>query len=215
VLCRGSGGFIVQERGSLSLTNIALDPSATIDLSGGGLLSLASVIVPGVGVFDGSNVPEPLQSTADLVGWFFVTSGCSGRYCDPETGTSPCTVSEGGRCVGRPEGYGPSEECTITVGGSGGVLGPCAVFDTNPGPDYVTLPDSDTSGYNGEATHAGSDCPFGAALAPGDAITWHSNKDSQGSVGRNGEANDCTAKGTCGRSWSYDGLGGGWQLCFA
>ena len=42
----GSGSFVVQERGSLALTRIALDPSATIDLSGGGSLSLASMIVP-------------------------------------------------------------------------------------------------------------------------------------------------------------------------
>ena len=36
----------MQERASLALTNIALDPSATIDLSGGGSLSLASMAVP-------------------------------------------------------------------------------------------------------------------------------------------------------------------------
>ena len=33
----GTGSFPVQERGSLALTRIALDPSATIDLTGRGL----------------------------------------------------------------------------------------------------------------------------------------------------------------------------------
>ena len=42
----GSGSFAVQERGSLALTRIALDPSASIDISGGGSLSLASMAVP-------------------------------------------------------------------------------------------------------------------------------------------------------------------------
>ena len=59
----------------------------------------------------------------------------------------------------------------------------------------------------------GSDCPVGAALAPGDALSWASNSASQGSVGHHD--NGCAAKGTCGAPYSYDGLGGGWQLCFA
>ena len=44
-VCRGSGSFVVQERGTLALTNIALDPSARITVCGGSL-SLASMIVP-------------------------------------------------------------------------------------------------------------------------------------------------------------------------
>ena len=71
--------------------------------------------------------------------------------------------------------------------------------------DYVTLP--------GGATHGGSDCPAGAALVPGDALSWTSDGDFQGSVGR--LDNGCAAKGTCGVPYSYEGLGGGWQLCFA
>eukprot|EP01045_Picozoa_sp_COSAG04_P004841 COSAG04_NODE_216_length_19953_cov_85.343558_12_plen_429_part_00 len=118
----------------------------------------------------------------------------------------PCTVSDGGRCVGRPEGYGISEECAITVGGGGGVLGPCPVFDTYSGADYVTLP--------GGAAHGGSDCPVGAALAPGDAIAWTSDGSSQGSVGRSYADNGCAAKGTCGLPYSTYELGGGWKLCF-
>ena len=117
-------------------------------------------------------------------------------------------MSEGGRCVGRPEGYGPSEDCAITVGGGGGVLGRCAVFDTQRYADYVTLP--------GGAAHDGSDCPEGAALAPGDAIAWTSDGSSQGSVGNPyNHDNGCAAKGTCGLPYSADGLGGGWELCFA
>eukprot|EP01045_Picozoa_sp_COSAG04_P041865 COSAG04_NODE_12943_length_627_cov_1.070076_1_plen_89_part_10 len=88
--------------------------------------------------------------------------GLQRRRAEPPAG--PCTLSEGDRCVGRAEGYGPSEKCAITVGGGGGVLAPCAVFDLCGGDDYVTLP--------GGATHGGSDCPAGAALAAGGALSW-------------------------------------------
>ena len=121
--------------------------------------------------------------------------------------SGPCTVSEGGRCVGRPEGYGQDEDCAITVVGGGGVLGPCPVFDTwYYGEDPVTLPDG--------AAHGGSDCPEGAALATGAAIAWRSDYNRQGSVG-NPNDNGCAAKGTGGLPYSERGLGGGWELCFA
>eukprot|EP01045_Picozoa_sp_COSAG04_P010935 COSAG04_NODE_688_length_11148_cov_2.882071_3_plen_214_part_00 len=97
-----------------------------------------------------------------------------------------------------------AQDCAITVGGGGGVLGLCAVFDTESS-DHVTLP--------GGAAHTGSDCPEGAALAHGDAIAWTSSGSSQGSVGH--DDNGCAAKGTCGLPWSGYGLGGGWELCFA
>ena len=81
----------------------------------------------------------------------------------------------------------------------------------NAGWDLVTLP--------GGVEHVGSDCPEGAALAPGDAITWTSDSGLQGSVGctesRCGDGNGCAAKGTCGLTFTYNGLGGGWELCFA
>ena len=119
--------------------------------------------------------------------------------------------------MGRAEGYGPGEECAITVSGTGaGVLGPCAVFDTSPAvysDDYVTLP--------GGAQRFGSECPVEAALAAGDALRWTSNGGYQGSVGcpsnfcSSGNDNGCAAKGTCGLPFSWDELGGGWELCFA
>ena len=125
--------------------------------------------------------------------------------------SGPCTVSDGGRCVGRAEGYGPSEACAISVGGTGGgVLAPCAVFDldsrnTAHG-DYVTLPGGEQFG--------GSDCPVDAGLAVGDALSWTSNAVFQGGQTSQG-GNGCAAKGTCGPPYSENGLGGGWQLCFA
>ena len=90
------------------------------------------------------------------------------------------------------------------------MLGPCAVFDLGGGStgDYVTLP--------GGAQHYGSDCPVGAALLVGDALSWTSDNGAQGSVGSDGQDhNGCAAKGTCGALVSRNGLGGGWQLCFA
>eukprot|EP01045_Picozoa_sp_COSAG04_P012453 COSAG04_NODE_839_length_9957_cov_18.873504_5_plen_419_part_00 len=147
---------------------------------------------PAAAADDGSCV---FPQCDDCAPFFIVTSGFT-----------TCTVSEGGRCVGRPGGYRPYEACAITVGGCGGVLGACPVFDTYPRQDPVTLP--------GGAAHHGSDCPEGAALAPGDAIAWTSNGDRQGSVGSSLD-NGCAAKGTCGLPYSGVGLGGGWELCFA
>ena len=71
--------------------------------------------------------------------------------------------------------------------------------------DAVTLP--------GRLAHRGSDCPEGVVLAPGDVIDWASDYLYQGSVGD--RDNGCAAKGTCGLPYSRNGLGGGWELCFA
>jgi len=93
--------------------------------------------------------------------------------------TPPCTVSEGGHCVGRPDGYGPGEECAITVGGTGGgVLGPCTVFDTDGElldtmGDYITLLGG---AWHGGGRQSGSDCPVGVVLVAGDALSWSSTE---------------------------------------
>jgi hypothetical protein len=191
--------------GSLSLASMAVPATvlsvAQAQLSGAGsMLRLAAVTVPeapGVGELtgtmtvgaDGSKVADPPTLFDRVPGIFAVISG-------------PCAVSEGGRCVGRPGGYLPSEACEIAIGGGGGVLGPCGVFDTEA--DSVTLPDGSSHHY--------SDCPAGVALAAGGSVGWTSDGDTQGSVGRT--SNGCDAKGLCGMPWSHFGLGGGWQICF-
>ena len=162
---------------SLSLASMAV-PAAVLaaaqaQLSGAGsTLRLAAVTVPEspdwgaltgtmtVGA-DGSRATDPPGFGA-TGGIFTVSSG-------------PCAVSEGGRCVGRPGGYLPSEVCEIAVGGGGGVLGACGVFDTaGPDfvPDFVTLPDG--------SSHGGSDCPAGAVLAAGGSVGWASDGSVQG-----------------------------------
>eukprot|EP01045_Picozoa_sp_COSAG04_P020386 COSAG04_NODE_2082_length_4836_cov_4.164872_1_plen_82_part_00 len=81
------------------------------------------------------------------------------------------------------------------------------MYGANSG-DYVTLP--------GGAQLGGSDRPVGAGLAAGDVLSWTSDGNYQGSVGSNLGRNGCAAKGTCGLRFSRNqGLGGGWQLCFA
>jgi hypothetical protein len=107
--------------------------------------------------------------------------------------------------VGRPGGYGPNEACTVAVGGGGGVLGPCGVFDTYNRGDAVTLPDG--------SMHYGSDCPAGVALAAGSSVGWASDSYEQGSVGF--IDNGCGGKGLCGHGGSHWQSGGGWQICFA
>ena len=89
-------------------------------------------------------------------------------------------------------------------------MGQCDVFDLYSGNPY----DGDfvTAAW---MQHGGSDCPVGAALMPGDALSWTSDGDGQGSVGSPDGDNDCAAKGTCGLPYNPRELGGGWQLCFA
>jgi hypothetical protein len=186
--------------GSLSVAGMAMSQASLGSAQGGAgagsTLRLAAVTVPeapGAGELtgtmtvgaDGSTTSEPADMLEEvLAAWphFTVISG-------------PCAVSEGGRCVGRPGGYLPSEVCEIAVGGGGGVLGPCGVFDTeNSDYDYVTLPDG--------SRHGGSDCPAGAVLAAGGSVGWASDRSYQGHGGN-------------GLPVSEDGLGGGWQICFA
>ena len=243
----GSGGFTVQERGTLtvayvtvqsdltvlgggtaSLSGCALDASFTLTQSGVVSLSLASMAVPAavLGAAEGglSGAGSTLQlaavtvlefpDQASLTGTTTVEVDGSKTVAPPGFGThstgsfavtsGPCAVSDGGRCVGRPGGYGPSEACEIAVGGGGGVLGECGVFDTAY--DEITLPDG--------STHDNSDCPVGAALPPGGSVGWTSSGTAQGTVGSNLD-NGCAAKGLCGLPFSLDGLGGGRQICFA
>ena len=189
--------------GSLSLASMAV-PANVLDAAQEHLrvkeLRLSAVTVtehPEWGELTGTMTDHGGVKTIDPPGFgagagvFTVSSG-------------PCTVSESGRCVGRPGGYLPNEECAITVGGGGGVLGPCGVFDTSF--DIVTL---DGSRYD----H--SNCPHGAALAVGGSVGWESNGANQGNAGDDVAAGGCDAVGLCGLPYSEDGLGGGWQICFA
>ena len=166
---------------------------------------------------DGSKTVDP-PGSLDALPHFIVSSGCSANTGYPDytcTGdtTPPCEVSEGGRCVGRPNGYLPNERCDIAVGGGGGgVLGTCAVFDISA----VSSDSLNTQMQQGGDIYlggGGSDCPVGVALAPGDVLRWVSDDAHQGNFG--GGTNGCTAKGLCGLPGSIDGLGGGWQICFA
>ena len=221
----------------LSLSGCMLDASVSLTTNSGGSLSLTSMAVPttvlGLAETQLSDASSTLRLSAvtlpkypeagELTGTMMVQADGS-KTIDPadfglipagpnegsfSVTSGPCTSSFGGRCVGRPEGYGPSEDCEITVGGGGGVLADCGVFDTYPPSgavgaytttDHITLPDG--------STHQGSDCPVGVDLPPGGSVGWTSDGGMQGTP-------DCAAKGSCGLSWSNDGLGGGWQICFA
>ena len=112
--------------------------------------------------------------------------------------SGPCTVAQGGLCVGRwPGGYLPNERCTIAVAGGGGTLGMCPVFDvygrTLPG-DFLTIPDG--------RHYTGSTCPSGIVLAAGQTLTWQSDYRWQGNGGNGMPQN------------TEQDAGGGWQICF-
>eukprot|EP01051_Picozoa_sp_SAG22_P003500 SAG22_NODE_172_length_16609_cov_14.370806_2_plen_2010_part_00 len=196
--------------GSLSLGNLALPAqalvTALVGLAGArSWLALDAVTVverPDWGALTGTvtwagdreppHYDPPNLGRASLP-TFTVTSG-------------PCTLSENGRCVGRwPGGYGPNEDCVITVvssggGAAGGVLAGCPVFDTNSG-DYLAFPDGSLHGY-ARPTPTARVCPTGAVLAASESMVWHSDSTNQGHNGN-------------GLLQSNHGLGGGWQICFA
>eukprot|EP01051_Picozoa_sp_SAG22_P010979 SAG22_NODE_1021_length_5998_cov_2.167316_4_plen_169_part_00 len=114
--------------------------------------------------------------------------------------SGPCTVAEGGRCVGRwPGGYLPDEDCDIAVAGGSGTLGPCPVIDlygrTLPG-DYLAI------GGPGGTHYTGSNCPTGVVLAEGQTLSFHSDYGHQGAGGDGLPMN------------AGQEAGGGWQICF-
>eukprot|EP01052_Picozoa_sp_SAG31_P015179 SAG31_NODE_968_length_10678_cov_4.493619_3_plen_625_part_00 len=221
----GSGGFTVQERGVLSMEYVGL--TGKLALETGGHISLIDIFLTtdsgrsplsGTAVMDSDGsyrIDPPELRTLDVffTGTFTVISG-------------PCTISDRGRCVGRAGGYGPSEACAIIVGGGGGVLGACGVFDTDDyhgdnGGDHLTMPDG--------STHGGSECPVGMVLSPGGSVGWASDNQFQGSVAPTSAHgichdnphgicydNGCGAKGLCGLPYGGQySPGGGWQICFA
>jgi hypothetical protein len=232
-----SGGSITIVGSSLLPADVHGDNGATIDVRSGGSVSLVSMAVPSAILSVAERILRGAGSTlrlsavtvletpdvGELTGTMTERADGSKTIYPPNwsligtpvfiVNSGPCTVSEGGRCVGRPQGYGKYEDCMISVGGGSGVLGPCAVFDfcsicggqscTN---DRITLQPDDLM-------HGGSDCPTGAVLAPGDSVSWYSDSGDQGSVGH--DTNGCATKGTCGLPYSANGLGGGWQICFA
>ena len=230
----GSGGFTVQERGSLELTYIRLGSAVAIMLHSGGSLSLASLAIPvavvsaAVAGLGGAGSVLRLNDIRVLEYHYSIAQSLKITVNDDGTTTTegslsigtpvfevmsgPCEISRGG-CVGRANGYLGSEQCAITVSGGAGVLAACSVFDLDIGAspaaaDIVVLPG---------VQHTGSDCPAGAVLAPGSPVGWRSDAAGEGNVGDIFGVhyeNGCHAKGLCGLPAIMVGLGGGWQICF-
>eukprot|EP01046_Picozoa_sp_COSAG06_P020233 COSAG06_NODE_1475_length_9337_cov_6.585733_1_plen_429_part_10 len=234
----GSGGFDVQARGSLSLTYIGLSPEASITLNSGGSLSVALMAVSvatlsgamselgGAGSslrFEDITVLEYHYDPAQTVAITVNDDGTKTHEGSLSFGrpvfnvsSGPCEISQGGRCVGRPQGYLPTEDCAITVSGGGGVLAPCSVFDM----DGFGSASGDIVTVLGQV-HSNSDCPTGVALSTDNTVSWFSDDFGQGNPDwyllgyPDGNGNGCGPKGICGpAAWSRTEVGGGWELCF-
>ena len=127
--------------------------------------------------------------------------------------SGPCTVAEGGRCVGRwPGGYLPNENCAISVAGAGGAIGACPVFDTNNNVNPDLSP-SNTGDYLDlfGLIYWGADCPAGQPLAAGQELAWHSDDRYQGFVDLSSTHFEQSGGGL---PFSGYGAGGGGQICF-
>ena len=178
----GSGGFTVQERGSVLLTYVTLEAVARLLVTGGGALRLVDCIVPSE-VLSGvvtqlSGEGSTLQLSAVTVPerpdvgerTGTMTVGADGStVVDPPnfvnfggpyfTVTSGPCVAYGG-CVGRPDGYLPNESCEIVVGDIGGVLGTCPMFDVYQ-QDGLTVPERSLPNPPDclDQLHSGLQCP--------------------------------------------------------
>eukprot|EP01050_Picozoa_sp_SAG11_P022310 SAG11_NODE_4187_length_2023_cov_1.428274_2_plen_320_part_00 len=107
--------------------------------------------------------------------------------------SGPCTLDQGGRCVGRPSGYENSESCRIFATGSF-TLGSCPVFNTESGHDYLSIcphdgdcnsqTTSQCGGFSGSCMHLYDDyyhCPSGLHMTASSIIIWHSDWSNEGS----------------------------------
>jgi hypothetical protein len=86
--------------------------------------------------------------------------------------SGPCEALSGGRCVGRPDGYGDGEACTIRVP-SGALLGACPTWDTTD----IVFPVEAT--LDGSSYQYSGDCPNGVTVPEGETITWRSDRRNQ------------------------------------
>ena len=181
--------LIVGSGTSLSLTSMTLGASTVLRVSGGSLslaqmaltlaqLSVTDTVAPGSLVRLSAVTVVEAPDVGELT--VTITIGADGsRATDPPSfevphgsftvNSGPCTVSEDGRCVGRPSGYLPNESCEITTVICG-VLGQCSVFETERGYDYIQFPDGSTT----------SDCPVGVVLPVGGNLYWRSDGNTEG-----------------------------------
>eukprot|EP01052_Picozoa_sp_SAG31_P011505 SAG31_NODE_653_length_13152_cov_4.899487_1_plen_747_part_00 len=83
--------------------------------------------------------------------WFIVESG-------------PCTISQDGLCVGRPDGYGDDEACVIMPTGSFKLH--CQAFDTTTFWDVLQINDT---------RYEGTDCPSAVTVTALTSISWTSS----------------------------------------
>jgi hypothetical protein len=113
----------------------------------------ANAATPACAALSGGSPPPPPVSGAV----FTVTSG-------------PCTLVNGGTCVGRPSGYGNSEQCQITAN-SAQVLGACPIFNTERSYDHLTI-----AGTN----YDGTNCPRGIQIRAGSRIQWYADSSAVG-----------------------------------
>eukprot|EP01045_Picozoa_sp_COSAG04_P037831 COSAG04_NODE_9855_length_827_cov_1.100275_1_plen_258_part_10 len=153
----GSGGFTVEERGTLSLQHLTLQETTINAVSGGGSLSLTdldmafTVLGTALSRVSGVNSHLALQAVtlSERPDWGALTgtltNGVHGQVLSPPdlplpgvfvVLSGPCTTTtvDGNFCVGRfPGGYAPNEACEIAVVGGGGALGSCPVWSIDEG----------------------------------------------------------------------------------
>jgi hypothetical protein len=112
--------------------------------------------------------------------------------------SGPCTLSRDDQCVGRPDGYGLSEVCRISVSGGGGLLERPSIFDLNDGPDYLRIPGNGNTHPSAQQLVAG-ERGFGTEYRGG----------GNGNAGKCVESDECEWNDVLERFPSLRGVGRG------
>jgi hypothetical protein len=89
--------------------------------------------------------------------------------------SGPCTLSNAGRCVGRPNGYADHERCDIEVSGSSRIDS-CPKFQTEENFDWLVLGGGICDSSGGTGCYSGSACPAGVPINPTTALQWISDE---------------------------------------
>eukprot|EP01047_Picozoa_sp_COSAG01_P013589 COSAG01_NODE_643_length_14566_cov_31.994194_6_plen_1969_part_00 len=94
--------------------------------------------------------------------------------------SGPCTLSNGGRCVGRPNGHSINEHCVIEVSASTRIDS-CPKFQTEENYDWLSLAGATCIGADKTGCYSGSTCPTGSPISPATPLQWISDFSITGS----------------------------------
>eukprot|EP01050_Picozoa_sp_SAG11_P018800 SAG11_NODE_2899_length_2853_cov_2.525073_1_plen_705_part_10 len=216
---------------SLTMSDVLLATTLAAHVTGAGsLLSVSNITM------ESSSSPDLPQYLWSLTETWMVGDDGVIIYDEPgqfEVLLGPCEVTESGRCVGRPNGYGDHGEACLIEVVKGGSLDVSSVFQTvdygshqSQSCPWEARRDAVTFNTSGNIYSGGTGCgantyapgfctgppPTGMVVPTGDRVTWHSGVD-QVNVCRGATIDLCQIS-TSGPNYRFGTRVAGWKLCF-